>query len=218
MKKLGNALVIIGLVLMLMPALIFGGLSPMKGERWLVSFADDRVFLALLSAVNGIFLITAGFFLRGKKRLSKEPLPSLKYICFVVLFIALFGGGFVGLNALAIADLWIFGYAVVGLGVLCAFVYKERRNRLGIEEAMNFLLFAVPSNSFWVTHFVLKGSGFDIVYSYPWGLAVAFISFIVVKIAVNKIKADRAGDRTLSETEEPGAGSSPAKESEDSGE
>ena len=103
MKIFGNALVIIGLVLMLMPALIFGGVWPMKGGRWLVSFVDDRVFLALLFAVHGILLITAGLLVRRKKRLSEEPLPELKTICSSVLFIALFIGGLVGLNALDIA-------------------------------------------------------------------------------------------------------------------
>jgi len=215
MKIYGNALVIIGLVLMML-AVVFGSVWPDDKE-------PGRGFVSFLFSVNGIFLFSAGLLVRRKKRPSDEPPPTITSLKdFVPLFLCAFllVGGVMGLTALDIDAPWILGYLCVGLLVLVVLVYKETRRRLGPEAAND----ALPWMAFSYIYFggtallMVVSSLNNLRKASPWTLPVAFIAYVVVRIAVNKIKADRAGDGKLSETEEAGAESSPAKESEDAGE
>ena len=216
MKIYGNALVIIGLVLMML-AVVYGSVGPIGDKE------PDRGFVSFLFAVNGIFLFSAGNLLRRKKRPSDEPPPTITSLKdFVPLFLCAFllVGGVMGLTALDIDAPWIRSYLCVGQLVLIVLVYKETRKRISPEAAND----ALPWMAFACIYF--GGTALLMVVSNlnnlrkasPWTLPAAFIAYVVVRIAVNKSKADRAGDGKLSETEEPGSGSSPAKESEDSGE
>ena len=126
-------------------------------------------------------------------------------------------GGLLGVDRAN--NLRIGGYLIGAGMVMAMLIYKERRGRLGPEAGTGQLGVIVFVTFYFGSGIFLVGLGW--VESRLWRLLGAAIASVVGVLTVMGIEALidlRAGDGKLSETEEPGAGFSPAKESENAGE